>query len=257
MKVEQTSFVFEGKKIGGFLYVPDGEGKFPAVVLVHGFGGGVHEPKNKFMCEQLCAEGFVAFMFDFYDKPNGLSEFSIEKTSVTLQLGVLRAAMDYVCGLFFVVAGRVGLSGHSLGGMTVLLYTPTDNRVKALVVQSALSDFKEKTLSHTWGNITNWKERGYKIFDKSWGGMNVSYNFVADGLTHDVYGAAGRIKCPVLVFHGDKDESVPLEQSERLMKSLKKMDEFVVLAGSGHTYNEKGMKEKTTALLVDFMKKKL
>ena len=62
-------FMFEGKKIGGFLYVPDGKGPFPAVVLVHGFGGGIHEEKNKVMCTELARKGFLAFMFDFYDKP--------------------------------------------------------------------------------------------------------------------------------------------------------------------------------------------
>ncbi len=259
MKITQTFFVFERKKIGGFLYVPDGAKgeKFPAVILVHGFGGGVHEEKNRFMCNELVKAGFVAFIFDFYDKPNGLSELSIEDTSMSLQLRVLRAAVDYIASLSFVDVNRIGLTGHSLGGMTVLLYTPTDLRVKALVVQSALSDFKEKTLSNTWGDISVWKKQGYKLFDRSWGGMKVNYSFVEDGLKYNMYTIARKIKCPVLVFHGDKDVSVPLEQSERLMTFLKKSDEFVVLHGSGHTYKEERMNEKATLLLVEFMKKNL
>ncbi len=209
------------------------------------------------MCEQLAFSGFVAFMFDFYDEPNGLSELPIEKMSVSLQLRVVCCAMDYVCSLDFVDANRIGLTGHSLGGMTVLLYTPMDMRVKALVVQSALSDFQEKVLSRTWGGLDEWKQRGYKIFEKSWGGMRVNYGFVEDGLKHDVYHSAAKIQCPVLVFQGDKDESVPLEQSKKLMTFLKRNDKLVVLPGSGHTYKEKGMREKAASLLVEFVKNNL
>ncbi|MBI2668492.1 hypothetical protein HYX14_01490 [Candidatus Woesearchaeota archaeon] len=39
MKVEKVSFTTEGKRVGGFLYLPEGKGKFPAVILVPGFGG--------------------------------------------------------------------------------------------------------------------------------------------------------------------------------------------------------------------------
>ncbi len=257
MKVEQTSFVFEGKRIGWFLYVPAGKKseKFPAVILVHGFSGGTHEVKNKYMCEQLARSGMVAFMFDFYDEPNGLSDLPIEEMSVSLQLRVVRAAVDYVAGLRFVDAHRIGLMGHSLGGMTVLLYTPMDARVKALVVQSGVSDFK--ALVEHWGDVSEWKMQGVKHFTRSWGEMDIKYSLVEDGLQNDVYKMARKITCPVLVFHGDKDESVRLEESEKLMHSLKRTDEFVVLKGSGHTYKEAGMKEKVTALLVGFMKKKL
>ncbi|MDO8510829.1 MAG: alpha/beta fold hydrolase, partial [Nanoarchaeota archaeon] len=141
MKIEQVFFEYLSKKVGGYFYLPAGEGPFPTVILIHGFGGGTHEPKNKFMCKTLAENGFAAFMFDFYNQPNGLSEFPIEETSVSLQLKILRAGTDFVAKQSFVDPTRIGLAGHSLGGMTVLLYTPTDTRVKALVVQSGVSDF--------------------------------------------------------------------------------------------------------------------
>lgn len=253
MKVEKTFFLFEGKRVGGFSYIPEGVGKFPAVILVHGFGGGIHELKNRFMCEKLAEAGIAAFMFDFYDEPNGLSEILREEMTVSLQLRVLRSAIDCVCGLPIVDVSRIGLTGHSLGGMTVLLYTPTDSRVKVLVVQSGVSDFEE-LVAH-WGDVGDWKKRGYKHFDKSWGGMDVKYALVEDGMRYDVYAQARKITCPVLVFHGDQDTSVPLQESEELMSSLKKEDELAVLHGCGHTYKEEGIMGRATMLLVGFMKK--
>ena len=99
MKLERVSFKYQKETIGGFLYTPEGTGPFPSVILVHGFGGGVHEVKNKFLCEQLARKGFMAFIFDFYDIPNQISTTKIEFTSIFLQLKILRTVVDYVCGL--------------------------------------------------------------------------------------------------------------------------------------------------------------
>ena len=252
MKIEQVFFEHLGKKIGGYFYLPEGKGPFPTVILIHGFGGGTHEQKNKSMCKALVENGFTAFMFDFYNKPNGLSEFPVEETSVSLQVEILRAAIDFVAKQSFVDPARIGLAGHSLGGMTVLLYASTDNRIKALVVQSGVSDF------HTINSYNNprWKQNGYMLFEKSWGEMKVNYSFIEDGMKYDVYSKAKEIKCPVLVIHGDKDESVPLEQSQKLMKFLKKKEELVIIKGAPHSYKDKVL-EEVTSLLVGFMKKKL
>lgn len=227
MKKEQVSFNYEGKKIGGFIYRPEEERKFPAVILVHGFGGGVHEEKNKFMCEKLVENGFVAFMFDFYDKPNRLSELPIEEMTVSLQLKVLRKAIDFVSGLDFVNEDKIGLTGHSLGGLTVILYTPTDDRIKALVIQSTVIDFT-KTNKYL-GISSKWEEQGYWLFEKSWGGAKISYSFVEDVVKHNVLNEAEKIKIPTLVFHGDEDAGVPLEQPQELIKHLKPTDKLVVI----------------------------
>ncbi len=271
--IKKVEFSHKEKKIGGLLYKPDPEKdvnsqnpesdgqKFPAVVLVHGFGGGTHELKNRYMCEQLSKEGFVAFMFDFYDQPNGLSEIQIEKTNVSLQLKVLQKALDYLSGLDFVDSNRIGLTGHSLGGMTVFLYTPTDERIKALVVQSAVSDFGQTRNTALKFN-DEWKEQGYKVFDKKWGEMKVDWEFIEDGLKHDVYAAIEKIKCPVLIFHGDKDESVPLEQAEKQVKHLQNIsqdnpNQLVIIKGADHCYKINDTLPEATKLLIDFMKKKL
>ena|SRR3989344_6967677 len=252
MRIEQVFFEYLGKKIGGYFYLPEGKGPFPTVILVHGFGGGTHELKNKFMCEALVENGFAAFMFDFYDKPNGVSEFPIEETSVSLQLKILKAATVFAATRAFVEPTQIGLVGHSLGGMTVLLYAPIDQRIKALVVQSGVSDFH---LIKSYNN-PEWKQKGYMLFEKSWGEMKINYSFIEDGRKFDVYTKAKEIRCPVLVVHGDKDESVPLEQSQKLMRFLKKRDKLVVIPGAPHGYKDEVL-EEVTSLLVKFMRKRL
>ncbi len=256
MKVEKVSFLFEGKKIGGFVYYPSGTGLFPAVVFVHGFSGGTHESKNKLMCEALAQNGMIAFQFDFYDKPNGLSEIPISDMTVSLQLAVLRKAVDFVCGLNGVDVSRIGLTGHSLGGMTVMLYTPTDSRIKVLVVQSGLSDFGQSR-STAFGLHPDWKRDGSKLMERSWGSFSLKYDFIEDGLKHDVYGALEKINCPVLVFHGDQDEAIAVEQAYKQREHLKETDSLVIIEGADHCYKINDTLPVATRLLVDFMQKKL
>lgn len=256
MKMDKLFFEFESKKVGGFCYRPEGEGRFPAVIIVHGFGGGTHESKNKFMCERLAEAGFAAFMFDCYDKPNGLSEIPIENMTVSLQLKILHKIVDFVSAQSFVDKNRIGLTGHSLGGMTVMLYTPTDARIKTLVVQSGVFEFG-KSQSLAFKYHPQWKKDGYKIFDKSWGNMKVNYGLIEDGLKHDVYAAVRKIKCPILVFHGDKDESIKVEQAYSIKKYLKPTDKLVIIKGADHCYKINNTLPQATKLLIEFMKEKL
>lgn len=251
MNVEKVFFTFQSKKIGGFLYFPEGEGPFPAVIFVHGFSGGTHESKNKHMCETLANAGMVAFQFDFYDRPNGLSEISISDMTVSLQLAVLRKAVDFVCGLDTVDTNRIGLTGHSLGGMTVMLYASADERIKALVVQSGLSDFG-KSRSTAFGLHADWKSKGDHVFDTSWGTFTLKYDFIDDGLKHNVYSSLEKIKCPVLIFHGDEDEAIAVSQAYEQKAHLKESDRLVIIPGADHCYKNNTL-PIATKLLVDFM----
>ena len=254
MKIEPVSFDFAGKKIGGFLYLPEGSGPFPSIIFVHGFGGGTHELKNKFMCAELAKAGFLVFIFDFYDQPNGVSEIPIEQTTVSLQLKILKKAVDFISTHNQVDKDRIGLTGHSLGGMTVLLYAPIDPRVKTVVAQSPVSNFKQ-TVETRLGSLSEWKKQGYKIFDRSWGKMKINYSFVEDGWKYDVYNSAEKISCSVLVIHGDRDDMTIINQSRELVQHLKKTDSLRIISNADHTYSTKETLEEATKALVEFMKK--
>jgi len=255
MKLERVSFKYQKETIGGFLYTPDGAGPFPAVILVHGFAGGVHQAKLKSQCEQLAKKGFMAFMFDFYDIPNQISTVRREFTSVSLQLKILRSAVDYICGLSVVDVNKIGLAGHSLGGMTALLYCVADSRIKALVLESPVSDFGNTPAFDA--DKVQWKKKGHHIFARSFGEMKIYWDFMKDGLKYDVYTFARKVKCPVLVTHGDTDSVVPLDHSKKLVKHLKVSDQLIIVPGAGHEYKEGNSLAMVTSKLIEFMKNKL
>jgi alpha-beta hydrolase superfamily lysophospholipase len=43
-----------------------------------------------------------------------------------------------------------------------------------------------------------------------------------------------KIKAPIIIFHGDEDQVIPFDSSERLSKLLKEGDSFIPLSGCGH-----------------------
>jgi hypothetical protein len=257
MRVEKISFKNgKGEKLSGLVYIPDGKGPFPAVVLIHGLTGGIHEIKNRYMCDMLMNNGFVALQFDFYDKPNNLSEPKIENTNVTQQVKTTKLAIDFVDSLPYVDKNKIGLTGHSLGGMTIVIYAASkDPRIKALVVQSAVSQFGTSKVIKQFGK-EEIRKKGYIQLDKSWGNVHINYSFYEDGKKYDVYKEAEKIVCPTLVFHGDEDESVNFRQSEELIKHIKIKDKKLeIIKGADHCYYNKGTLQIATELMIDWFNK--
>ncbi len=247
-----------GQKLGGFIYIPDGKGPFPVVVFIHGFTGGTHEIKNRFMCDMLADNGFVVLMFDFYNEPNGLSEPKIENTNVTQQIKDTGSAIDFIETFPYTNKNKIGLTGHSLGGMTIVLYAASrDPRIKALVVQSAVSEFGN-TFATKQFRSEEVKKRGYIKLDKYSGSYKINYSFYKDGKNYNIYKEAERITCPTLIFHGDKDEVVDYAQSKELIKHIKVRErELEIIKGADHCYYNSPTLHIATKLMIDWFKKHL
>ncbi len=208
------------------------------------------------MCSELAKNGFVAFMFDFYNKPNKISEQKNEDMTISQQVKDISCAIDFISSLKCVDKNRIGLTGHSLGGMSSLLCASQDRRVKAFVAQSAVSEFVNSRALAQFEN-KKWKKKGYVIFSKSWGQMKVNRKFYEDGKKYNVYKIAEKLKCPTLVFHGDMDESVSIEQSKELIKHLKSSDRFKIIKGADHCYYENNTLPIATRLMIGWFKKNL
>ena len=110
-----------GKEItlSGKLYKPDGEGPFPAVVLLHRCNG--IEPYDYSWAERLKSWGYVAFVVDSFG-PRRVSTICGGGGTI----GYKDRAMDaysaklYLSGLSFVIPEKIAVMGWSHGGGGVL-----------------------------------------------------------------------------------------------------------------------------------------
>ena len=101
---------------------PDGDGPFPAVVLLHGCGGILLKRDNPW-AERLSNWGYVALQVDSF-RPRGVTSVCADRSSNSRFIPKrVRDAYDAkVClsGLSFVDRNRIAVMGWSHGGWTTL-----------------------------------------------------------------------------------------------------------------------------------------
>jgi uncharacterized protein len=85
--MEQKLFITNrfGEKLETIIRKPDGNGKFPAVIFVAGFGADLHEYNNSHdeIAERLVNSGFLTIQFSFAGR--GKSEGSYEEMTIDRQ----------------------------------------------------------------------------------------------------------------------------------------------------------------------------
>lgn len=110
-----------GKQVtlNGTLYKPEGNGPFPAVVLLHGCSG--VKQRAHIWASRLKSWGYVAFIVDSFG-PRGVYNDCGRRKAVSKMDRTLDAhsAKSYLAGLPFVDLNRIGVMGFSQGGsMTI------------------------------------------------------------------------------------------------------------------------------------------
>ena len=101
------------------LFLPEGSGPFPAMVVLHGCSGVVQH--DRIWAQQLVAWGYVAVLVDSF-RPRGVDNVCNHGMVVPplLQARDAFAAAQYVRALPTVRADRIGVIGFSHGGWAVL-----------------------------------------------------------------------------------------------------------------------------------------
>jgi len=114
------------EKVRAYELKPDGEGPFPAVVMMHA-GGGMHSFDGGIYKSYLTrarwlrSRGYVVFMVDTY----GARNYSNVKQvggyrEAADQLSDAHGAFRYLSQLPYVDSDRIGIIGNSRGGLTVI-----------------------------------------------------------------------------------------------------------------------------------------
>lgn len=113
----------DGLTIRGVIYLPeafDVKGKYPAVIMCHGFTGNYRSVGN--YGRKFAESGYVAVCFDFCGGGTLVPEDPLHSDGRTLDMRIstetadLDVVIDYVKGLSYVEARRMILAGVSQGG---------------------------------------------------------------------------------------------------------------------------------------------
>ncbi len=212
------------------------------VVIVHGFKGFKDWGFFPWLGERLCNEGFAAVRFNMSHSGIGESPDSFDRLDLfaddtySAQLSDLVSVVRHAQSQL----GRLPLFllGHSRGGGVALLAARELELLHGVVTWSAISHVDR------WDEPTKrqWRSDGFMdvVNARTKQVMRMSPRILDDYESNpdrfDVLGSATRLRVPLLVVHGDADESVPVEEA-RQIASRAKDSSLLIVGDATHTYN--------------------
>lgn len=239
-----------GEKLVGLEATPlIEEEKYPAVVLVHGFGV-TKEESGMFdnLAKKLSESGFLVYRFDF--SGCGESEGDYSETSLTKLKSDLSSILEFVQSQPQVDSSRIGILGQSFGTATTITLKP---RVKCLIMTGSVSGPKE-SLIRLFGDGYN--PDGISSRSRSNGRITrVKPQFWQDFDNHNLLKSIKEIHCPILFIHGSEDDKCPISEMEAYFENANEPKEKVIIEGADH--GMRPYREKMYQIVVNWFKKHL
>lgn len=204
----------------GDVYVPEGAGPYPGIIMVHGGGWDARTRKDMAgISKKLARRGYVVFNIDYRLAPRARYPAALEDTRAAIRWMRAHAAelkLD---------AARIGGWGYSAGAHLVLLAALKDaapeERLQAVVGGGTPSDFsrypKSPIISKFIGGTSAEKPEAWKD---------------ASPITH-----LDAKDPPVFLYHGSWDKLVYYEDSVAMHAALQKVGvpaEFYTVRWMGH-----------------------
>jgi fermentation-respiration switch protein FrsA (DUF1100 family) len=143
--VKRTDVEFEvdgGIKLRGWLFVPPGEGRRPAITMAHGYAG-VKEHGIEPFAKAFAEAGFVVLLHDHrgFGASDGAPRQDVDPWR---QIADWRRAISYLESLDVVDPKRIGLWGTSYAGGHAIVLGATERRLRCVVAQvPTISGFEQ------------------------------------------------------------------------------------------------------------------
>ncbi len=225
-----------GLNLAAILHQPEGQGRYPAVILLHGFTGYKEEPNIESLAEILVQNGFVAIRFDA--SGYGESEGNLENDyRLSHYKDDVQVIYDYLISQPFVDSKRVGIWGHSMGAMLSIIYASEHQDIKAICPISP--PYKMGTTDLLKKYIPQWKKTGYweKVSSK-YGPIRIPYAFIEDAQQFDAIEYAKKLTQPAFMVIGNKDEIVSPADSLSVFEAMGQEKSLSMIPGMDHYYKD-------------------
>jgi uncharacterized protein len=240
----------KGDKLCGILSNPTNDISLPIVILCHGFTTSKDNFTNKSLETILNKKNIATFRFDFFG--HGESEGNFPQITVSEGVDDILKAIEFIKSLGYL---KISLAGSSFGGITSIMAASKSSDLSVLALKSPGTNYKGMyLLSGKKEELARWKEKGWKDYiSKSSGFKNtLNYTFYEDAIKNDGYEAGKKIKIPTIIIHGDRDETVPVEQSIKLNKILSD-SQLEIIKGADHRYSNPEDFKKMLDLISNFI----
>lgn len=220
------------------LCVPAGEGKFPAVVMLHGTGSNREEAGNGYKtAAPVLAEkyGLATIRIDFI----GCGDSTGDYKDYTFDSAVADAvaAVNYLKTLDNIDGENIGIMGWSQGGTNALMACANHPELfKAIVTWAGAPDM---TIMLTEEQYNEAKENGFYVMEFGWRDpLNFSLQWCEDVMNTDVLAEFAAFEGPVLAINGSEDTVVDPEWADKIVAANKNdASKTCIIEGMDHTFN--------------------
>jgi len=231
METKDLAVTVDGINIAGEVYIPSGNGRYPALCICHGIPAAQYDPSDlgyANLAQRICEAGFAAAIFNF--RGAGRSGGNLDILGWKCDL---KAVVRSVASLEQVDSGRLGVMGSSAGGAVATCVAAEETRISFVVLMASPADFS--------GLVDPVKARPFIEYLRKIGLIrdNDYPTDVAEWARG--FGAVSPVACighisprPVLIIHGDKDDTVSLDHARRLFAAAGEPKELIILPGAGH-----------------------
>ncbi len=238
-----------GNRLCGILANPGGNKENPIIIMCHGFSTSKDGRTYVRLEDILNDRGISTFRFDFFG--HGESEGKFEEITTAEAIDDVLNAIKFVKESGY---KKIGLMGSSFGGMASIIATSRSNDPYILALKSPLSDYR--SMAHARRSeqeLKDWKEKGFIELDSTdEERKRLNYSFYEDAENVKGYEAAGKIRIPALIVHGDEDETVPLTQSQKTARLIENC-RLEIIQGCDHVYSNPEHFERLLDLISDFI----
>jgi len=237
VKVCKYDYISDGLSIEALSFRPAGDGRFPGVLLIPGYQRTALDLIS--LGTALARNGFaaVAVSQPSFGKSQGKADYVGPLTLKVLTDGFRKFKKES-----YVDADRMGIYGYSRGGMAASLLAVRLDDVRAAVFGAGIYDFQK---AHDEVKIPGIREN----MEKETGMTEAAVKERSSVFQME------KLKCPVLILHGEKDENVPVSQAYLLrdrLTALKKDFEIKLYPDRPH-----GIGPEVTTETIDFFKRRL
>ncbi|MEY9093405.1 alpha/beta hydrolase family protein [Paenibacillus sp. RC84] len=238
-----------------------GAGKWPVVIICHGFIGNRIGVDRLFVktARALSSQGYMVLRFDYGGCGESTGDYGAG--GLDPMIAQTRRVLDYALSLDCVDPGSVTLLGHSLGGAVALLTAASDHRVRTLVMWSAVA--------HPHNDIVRIVgKEAYRQLEPDKGidyqGYLLTPAFFDSLSKHQPFEQLRKFGGDVLIAHGTADEDIPVDYAPLYQKMFwLRADgrcDLELIFQADHTFSNRDatftLIGKTSAWLVDLQKRK-
>jgi dipeptidyl aminopeptidase/acylaminoacyl peptidase len=227
-------------------YVPPDNGA--VVILVHGLGGN----RGQLLDDAgiLVERGYGVMLFDLRNSGESGGEIT---TLGLLEANDVQGAVDFVLAQPGVDTDRIGLLGHSMGGATVILAAAQDQRVRAVVAQSAYTGI-EDNVEDTLRQLTGLPPFPFAPLVIFFGEREAGFDITEVQPIDEIAAISPRA---VMIVHGEEDELIPVANAYELYEAAGVPRGIYVIPGGRHYGLPQSEPEEYIERVVGFLDKYL